>query len=175
MKRSIVVLGLIAGQLMTMTRLDAQQPPASQQRPQRPPNEPIIVVDGMPVGQAPAQNRPPADPFSQWLFPPELVMQHQGEIGLQDAQRATLQSAIQQAQTKFVDVQWKLSAEGEKLGRLLQAAAPDETQVLEQVDRILGLEREMKRAQVALMVRIKNTLTPAQQAKLRELRGEPRS
>ena len=70
-----------------------------------------------------------------------------------------------------MDAQWKLSAEGEKLARLLQNATVDETQVLEQVDRILTLEREVKRAQMGLMVRIKNTLTPAQQAKLRELRG----
>ena len=97
-------------------------------------------------------------------------MQHQGEINLQDSQRSALQSAIQQAQSKFVDVQWKLSGEGEKLARLLQNTTVDETQVLEQVDRILALEREMKRAQMGLMVRIKNTLTPAQQAKLRELR-----
>jgi Spy/CpxP family protein refolding chaperone len=121
--------------------------------------------------QSPAQaqqNQP--DPFGRFLFPPELVMQHQGEIGLTDAQRTALSSAIQQAQGKFVDVQWKLSGEGEKLARLLQNAAVDEAQVLEQVDRILSLEREVKRAQMGLMIRIKNTLTAAQQAKLRELR-----
>ena len=146
MKRSIVVVALLAAAFAAT--LDAQGPP------------------GGPQGQQPGQ-----DPFARLLFPPELVMQHQGEINLQDAQRATLQSAIQQAQGKFVDAQWKLSAEGEKLARLLQNAQVDEAQVLEQVDRILTLEREVKRAQMGLMVRIKNTLTPAQQAKLRELRG----
>jgi Spy/CpxP family protein refolding chaperone len=99
-------------------------------------------------------------------------MQHQGEIGLQDAQRAALTSAVQQAQGKFMDVQWKLSAEAEKMGRLLQPAQVDETQVLEEVDRILALEREMKRTQIGLMVRIKNTLTAAQQAKLIEIRNQ---
>ncbi|HEX9382585.1 MAG TPA: hypothetical protein VF908_04245, partial [Gemmatimonadaceae bacterium] len=64
----------------------------------------------------------------------------------------------------------KLSAEGEKMGRLLQSAQVDETQVLEEVDRILALEREMKRTQISLMVRIKNTLTAGQQAKLAEIR-----
>jgi Spy/CpxP family protein refolding chaperone len=98
-------------------------------------------------------------------------MQHQGEIGLQDAQRATLTSAVQQAQAKFMDVQWKLSAEGEKMGRLLKGTQVDETQVLDEVDRILALEREIKKAQISLMVRIKNTLTPAQQAKLAEIRN----
>lgn len=112
-----------------------------------------------------------ADPFARFFFPPELVMQHQGEIGLQDAQRATLQQAMQQAQGTFTDLQWKLSGEGEKLSRLLQSSTVGEAQVLEQVDRILALEREMKRAQIALLVRIKNALTPAQQEKLAALRG----
>jgi Spy/CpxP family protein refolding chaperone len=148
MKRSIVILALFVAPLAA--RLDAQGPPGQQQGPQ------------------PGQQQ---DPFGRFLFPPELVMQHQGEINLQDSQRSALQAAIQQAQSKFVDVQWKLSAEGEKLARLLQGATVDETQVLEQVDRILALEREMKRAQMGLMIRIKNTLSAAQQAKLRELRG----
>jgi Spy/CpxP family protein refolding chaperone len=123
--------------------------------------------------QAPGGGQPnQQDAFGRFLFPPELVMQHQGEINLSDAQRSALSSAIQQAQAKFVDVQWKLSGEGEKLARLLQNATVEETQVLEQVDRILSLEREVKRAQMGLMIRIKNTLTAAQQAKLRELRDQ---
>ena len=98
-------------------------------------------------------------------------MQHQSEIGLQDSQRASLTSAIQQAQGKFMDTQWKLSAEGEKMGRLLQGTQVDETAVLDEVDRILNMEREIKKAQISLMVRIKNTLTAEQQKKLADIRN----
>ena len=128
-----------------------------------------LAAQGPPPGQrAPG---PGPDDWSRSFFPPELVMQHQSEIGLQDSQRTALTSALQGAQAKFMDIQWKLSAEGEKMGRLLKGAQVDETQVLEEVDRILALEREMKRTQISLMVRIKNTLTAAQQAKLAEIRG----
>ena len=135
-----------------------------------------LAAQGPPQGPPPGQRGPGAgqDDFGRNFFPPELVMQHQTEIGLQDAQRAALSSAVQQAQAKFMDVQWKLSAESEKMGRLLQSTQVDETQVLEQADRILALEREIKKAQISLMVRIKNTLTPAQQAKLTEIRGPAR-
>ena len=134
-----------------------------------------LAAQGAPLGQqTPGPGPGGPDDFGRNFFPPELVMQHQSEIGLQDAQRAALTSAVQQAQGKFMDLQWKLSAEGEKMGRLLQPAQVDETQVLEEVDRILALEREMKRTQISLMVRIKNTLTPAQQAKLTEIRGPAR-
>jgi Spy/CpxP family protein refolding chaperone len=145
MKRSMLVLALLIVPLAA--RLDAQAP--------------------APQVRLPGQE----DPFGRFLFPPELVMQHQGEIGLQEPQRAALQAAIQQTQSKVVEAQWKLSAEGEKLARLLQGATVDEPQVLEEVDRVLALERDVKRAQMGLMIRIKNTLTPAQQAKLKELRG----
>lgn len=119
-----------------------------------------------PQPQVPGQ----ADPFARFLFPPELVMQHQGEIGLQDAQREALQTAIQEAQATMVKMQWALTAEAEKLTRLLDSSTLVEKDVLAQIDKILTIEREVKRAQVTLMVRIKNTLTPAQQAKLRDVR-----
>jgi Spy/CpxP family protein refolding chaperone len=126
---------------------------------------------GQPMGGQRAQGPGPGDDWGRSFFPPELVMQHQSEIGLQDAQRATLTSAIQQAQGKFMDMQWKLSAEGEKMGHLLQGTQVDETAVLDEVDRILNMEREIKKAQISLMVRIKNLLTPTQQAKLTEIRS----
>jgi Spy/CpxP family protein refolding chaperone len=129
-----------------------------------------LGAQGMPPGDRRAGPPGGADDFGRNFFPPELVMQHQSEIELQDSQRTALTSAIQQSQAKFMGVQWKLSAEGEKMTRLLQGTQVDEAQVLEEVDRILALEREMKRTQISLMVRIKNTLTAAQQSKLREIR-----
>ena len=97
-------------------------------------------------------------------------MSHQRELSLQDNQRTAIMNEIHQAQTKFLDLQWKMSSEGERMEKLLQPAATDETQVLEEIDRVLAIEREIKRAQVSLLIRIKNTLTPQQQAKLNEIR-----
>ena len=146
MRRSILAIAFV----LSAVSVAAQGPPPGMPRPGPGPGGP--------------------DDWGRNFFPPELVMQHQSEIGLSDAQRAALTSAIQQAQAKFMDGQWKLSAEGEKMGRLLQNTQVDETQVLDEVDRILNLEREIKKAQVSLMVRIKNTLTAPQQAKLAEIR-----
>ena len=163
MKRSTPIIALLIAALAT--NLEAQ---ITRQGP------PGRVDQGGPGGPGRDRGVPPNLVIEGFLFPPELVMRYQGEIGLQDSQRATLSSAMQQAQSKFVDTQWKLSAEGEKLSRLLQNPTVDETQVLEQVDRILALEREMKRAQMGLMIRVKNTLTAAQQEKLRQLREAER-
>ena len=104
---------------------------------------------------------------------PELVIQHQEEIGLSGEQRDYLKTEIRQAQLKFTDYQWKLQDEMEKLVALVKQPRVDEQQVLAQLERVLAAEREIKREQVTLLVRIKNKLTPEQQAKLLDLRSQP--
>ncbi|SRR5260221_2350678 len=119
---------------------------------------------------APAQPPPGEDPIAQNLFPPELVMQHSVEIGLDEKQRAAMKEAIQKAQAKFVDVQWDMQAESGKMVRLLQARPVDEGAVLAQADKVLSLEREVKKTQLSLLIRIKNLLGDGQQDKLTQLR-----
>jgi len=65
-----------------------------------------------------------------------------------------------------------MSGDAEKMTHLLQATPVDEAQVLDQVDKILNTERDVKKTQITLLVRIKNTLTPEQQAKLNEMRRQ---
>lgn len=110
------------------------------------------------------------DPIAQSLFPPELVMKYREQINLDEAQSKAIKDAIQTAQTKFVDLQWDMQAEYEKLSQLLKARPVDESAVMSQMDRVLNREREIKKAQISLLVRIKNVLTEAQQNKLTELR-----
>jgi Spy/CpxP family protein refolding chaperone len=129
------------------------------------------------AGAAPAQQppQPPQpDPVGENLFPPELVMQYQQAIGLSEEQRDLIKAEIQKAQARFTDLQWQLQGEVETMASLLRAPRADEQQTLAQLDKILGLERELKRAQFALVVRIKNSLSPEQQARLRELKNRQR-
>jgi Spy/CpxP family protein refolding chaperone len=133
-----------------------------------PTSEPALYVDGVRVNpnQLPVDN----SPFGRFLFAPELVMGNQEALALTDAQRAAIRDEVRRTQTEFIDRQWKISEEGEKLARLLQAPTVDEKNVLLQVDRILDYEREIKRLQVGLLVRIRNTLTAEQRTRLSELR-----
>jgi Spy/CpxP family protein refolding chaperone len=118
---------------------------------------------------AKAQSGP--DPFAGSFFAPELVIQNQVAIGLSDDQRAYLRNEIRQAQSKFTDLQWKLQDEVEKMVALVKLPHPDEQKVLAQLENVLSAEHEIKKQQVTLMVRIKDKLTPEQQAKLDDLRG----
>lgn len=134
----------------------------------------ICAVILFAAGTAHAQ-QPDQDPLGQSFFPPELVIQHQEAIGLSAEQKEAFKAEIRQAQLKFTELQWKLQDEMEKLVSLVKQPHPDEQQVLGQLDKVLSTEREVKREQITLLVRIKNKLTPEQQSKLAELRSKPTS
>lgn len=134
----------------------------------------ICAVLFFAAGVARAQ-QPDQDPIGQSFFAPELVIQHQEAIGLSAEQKDYLKTEIRQAQLKFTELQWKLQDEMEKLITLVKQPRVDEPQVLAQLERLLAAEREIKREQVTLLVRIKNKLTAEQQGKLTELRGKPAS
>ncbi|PYT49623.1 MAG: hypothetical protein DMG44_09815 [Acidobacteria bacterium] len=134
----------------------------------------LCAVFLLATGAARAQ-QPDQDPIGQSFFAPELVIQHQEAIGLSAEQKEYLKTEIRQAQLKFTELQWKLQDEMEKLVTLVKQPRVDEQQVLAQLERLLAAEREIKRAQVTLLVRIKNKLTPEQQGKLLEIRSKPGS
>ena len=147
---------------------------APQGTSQQPPNEPVILVNGMPINDRPRQPdrpHPPDDPIARVLFPPELVMQHQQEIALRPEQRAAIEKAIVEFQSKVVGLQWKMQDQSQRLVALLDKPTIDPAPALAQVDEVLGAEREVKRAHMALLIQIKNTLSAEQQARLSAARA----
>ncbi len=127
----------------------------------------ILVLSSSFAGAQPSG----PDPIAENVFPPELIFQQQQAIGLTDSQKEFLRGEVRQAQAKMTDLQWQLSDEVDKLAALLKQDIVDEQRAIGQLDRILAIERDIKRAQIGLVVRLKNRLTPEQQAKLRELRA----
>ena len=113
------------------------------------------------------------DPLGKFLFPPDLVMKYSQDLGLDERQRTAVKENVQKAQTKFVDLQFELQEATQKMVHLLQARPVEETAVLAAADKVLGLERDIKRTQLSLLIRLKNLLSEQQQAKLAELRKRP--
>lgn len=151
-------------------------PPPGQ--PQGPPGQPMpqhAPRPGQPnmPGEPPRPPEPPDDPIAQNLFPPEMVMQHRQEIGLTDEQNIAIRQVLRNASTRFNELQWQMEDEMETMNKMTKAAAVDEQKVMAELDKILNIEREVKRTQLLVSVRIKNKLTAEQQAKLQELRHKP--
>jgi Spy/CpxP family protein refolding chaperone len=137
-----------------------------------------LVLGAAPVradhmgGPGMGEGGPPFGPpgFLTQVFPPKLVMEHQQEIGLRPAQVEAIKRAMSETQERLVDLQWRLEAESEALGKLLAADRVDEAAVLAKLEQVTAIEQQVKKVNFALLVRIKNQLDPEQQAKLRALR-----
>ena len=156
MKKRIGLLVAVfsAAVLVSVVLVSAQQPepsqPRSQQQPQPPP--------------------PPPDPLGDAIFPPDMVMQHQRELGLTDDQKTFMRAEINRTTTRFNELQWQLQDAMEALHETMKANSVNEQLALSQLDKVLDNEREMKRAHMELAIRIKNKLTAEQQAKLQAMR-----
>lgn len=110
--------------------------------------------------------------LEQFLIPPELVMRFQREIDLKPEQRQTITSAIGQLQVRVTELQWDMQTERQGMIELIRGDVVDVTAVVEQLDRVLAIENQVKKAHITMLVTIKNTLSAEQQARLRELRPE---
>lgn len=116
---------------------------------------------------------PPAqapDPIGSKLFPPELIMANQAELGLEDRQREAILKELEKAQAQFPRLQWQLQAASQQLSRLLDAPQVDEAKALAQAAEVMKLETEIKRTHLGLLIRIRNTLSDMQRSKLQALR-----
>jgi Spy/CpxP family protein refolding chaperone len=128
----------------------------------------LLLFSAAAPADSPATN--PTDELAQNLFAPEIVLKFRQEIGLDASQSKALKEMIQKAQAKFLDLQWDMQAETGKLASLLKARQVDAAAALAQVDRVLTLERDVKKAQLTLLIGIKNLLSNTQQDQLVELR-----
>ena len=132
-----------------------------------------VAVSQHPPQPAPApqpgQPTPGPDPIAQNLFPPEMVMHHRQALALSEEQKASIKDELMKSSARFNELQWQMQDEMETMVGLTKGASVDEQKVLAELDKILAIEREVKRTQLTLSIRLKNKLTPDQQAKLLEI------
>ena len=157
MKLTALILNVIALIAVTTATAIAQQPPPQGEDPP-------------PQGQS-RQPREPQDPLADAMFPPEMIMQHQRELGLTDEQKQFMRSEIQRTTTRFNELQWQLQDAMEALHETMKAPQVNEQQALSQLNKVLDAEREIKTLHMGMAIRIKNKLTPEQQQKLQSMRG----
>ena len=109
------------------------------------------------------------------FFEPEFVMRNQKAIGLTGEQLKSIREEVIKIMPRFTELLWRQSDETEALIALFDHDRPDEKQVLAQLEKLLGIESEIKRLRAGLLVRIRNELTAEQQTQLRAIknRGNP--
>ena len=158
-----IIAAVFAVAFLFATVASAQEPG----QPGHPPNAP--GADNLP-------NRPPhppnPDPLAHLMFPPDMIMNHARQLNLTEEQKAFMRSEIQKTTASFQDLQWKLQDQMELLQETMKSTSVNEQQALAQLDKVLELEREIKRLHIGLAVRLKNRLTPEQQDQLHKMRPD---
>ncbi len=104
--------------------------------------------------------------YSSDLFPPDLILREAETLGLTDQQRDAVTVLVKEAKQAFAKGQPKLRETTDALASSLKAPAVGEQAALDEFTAMLDAEREIKRAQFLMLLRVKNLLTPTQQEKL---------
>jgi len=99
-----------------------------------------------------------------------MILGHARDLNLTDEQKAFMRAEVQKATVTFQELQWKLQDQAELLHETMKSTSVNEQQALAQLDRVLEIEREIKRLHIGLAVRLKNRLTPEQQEQLHKMR-----
>lgn len=123
------------------------------------------------LSSSPASASAAEGPIESRLFPPELAMERQAELGITEEQKKALITESERGHSEVLKLQWELEAEKEKLVKLLEPDRVDEAKVKEAAARVMDRETKVKAAYLTMLVRVKNILTTEQKAKLRELRA----
>lgn len=156
MKRTVIILSAL---VLSGALAEAQQPRSE---------------GGGPPPEGRSGPRMGRDPMMENLFPPPVIHAAEEELGLSDEQKKSIKEEMEKTRESFGEMQKKLQAEMEELGKFLKAVKVDEKLVQEQLDKVLAAESEIKKAHLASLIRVKNLLTAEQQEKLRKFMKEHR-
>jgi Spy/CpxP family protein refolding chaperone len=165
-----LIAAIFIAAFLTVTA--AGQDPGQPMHPPHPPGMP-----GMPNGpdNLPDHPHPPPnpDPLAHLMFPPDMILAQARQLNLTEEQKTFMRAEIQKTMATFQDLQWKLQDQMEQLQETIKSTSVNEQQALAQLDKVLDLEREIKRLHIGLAVRLKNRLTPEQQDQLHKWRRDP--
>jgi len=124
----------------------------------------------VPLATPVAAQAKPDDAFAKAFFDPQLVLKHANAIGLTAQQRKAILDEMKATQVALVPLQVDMADPALELQGIIEAVKVDEAKALAKIDQVLKIENEVKKRQATFVIRVKNLLTPEQQAKLRAIR-----
>lgn len=130
----------------------------------------IALLVGLLAAPAARAQAKSDDAFAKAMFDPQLVLKNAQAIGLTAAQRKSILDEMRTTQTALAPLQIDMAEPAIELQELLELSRVDEAKAMAKIDQVLKVENEVKKRQAAFIIRVKNILTPEQQAKLRAIR-----
>jgi len=118
------------------------------------------------------QSQKMADILGDEFYPPELIGVGRQALGLTQDQEDAIQEASDVGRQQGQVFQRRLNVETRRLEGMVKAEKLDPDAIVKQASIVMDLERDTKMAHLVMLVKIKNTLTPEQQATLRKIKGQ---
>ncbi len=112
------------------------------------------------------------DPFKGKLFAPNVILQNQAELGLTKDQFTEIRATVVEVQGNVAEYEWDMREAYLKLMAELDESPISEDRVLEHAEVALLAENQVKKHQIAMLVRLKNILTAEQIAYLESKHGK---
>ena len=126
----------------------------------------LLVCSAVAAAQGQGQG-PAKEPFKGKLFAPDVILANRDELQLSDEQLAGIRSAVIDVQTNIAEHQWDLRDAYQLVLSDLDEAPVNEATVLEHVQAAMNAENEVKKLQVAMLIKLRNLLTEDQFAYLK--------
>ncbi len=129
----------------------------------------LLAVTLLLAGPAFAAGEKP-DVFKGKLFPPNVILEHQAELGLSKQQFTAIRKAVVEVQANVAEHEWDMREAYQSIMIELDKSPIDRSQVLEYVNAALRAENEVKKLQVGMLIELKNLLTDEQIEYLKSVR-----
>ena len=112
------------------------------------------------------------DPFKGKLFAPNVILENREALGLSKQQFTDIRMVVVDVQANVAEFEWDVAEAYQQLMAELDETPIDEDAVLAHVNAALKAENEVKKLQVAMLVRLKNLLTDEQIAYLESVKDD---
>jgi Spy/CpxP family protein refolding chaperone len=119
----------------------------------------LVLLASVAEAQRPGDQK---DVFKGKLFPPNVILEHQDELGLSKEQFTAIRAAVVEVQGNVAEHEWDLREAYQRVLSELDESPIDEGAVLDNVEAALRAENQVKKLQVAMLIKLRNLLTDEQ-------------
>ena len=121
----------------------------------------LLAVLVLGTGNATAAE-PKEDIFKGKLFAPNAILEQQDGLNLSKEQYTQIRAAVVAVQTGVAEHEWDMREAYQALMLELDRSPIDSTAVMKHVNTALLAENQVKKKQVAMLIKLKNLLTAEQ-------------
>ena len=127
----------------------------------------LLAIASLGVGAAMAEE--PKDVFKGKLFAPNIILENRDALELSKDQFTAIRAAVVEVQAGVAEHEWDMQEAYQALMLELDKSPVNEEKVLQHASTALLAENQVKKKQMAMLVRLKNLLTADQISHLEDV------